>query len=252
MKIYTNDQHEIIGYEPNYIPSNYAHEYEVENNFLDRKSYTVACGYKYEPQYELDFAEDGSLQYDDQGNPKYKLDDEGQKIFVGYGFFPFIDTQVLARFQQEADQRAAELGTVRQENTMLRTAATFAAVTFSDAQALAVKELYPDWDDLPEGTHLETGQRVRYQGRLHKVTTAHEKQATWTPTDAPTLFEAIDEAHTGTLEDPIPTAPNMEYYAGKYYSEGGTVYRCTRGTGIPIAQLPGTLVGIYFEIVEEV
>ncbi len=252
MKIYANDWHEIIGYEPNYIPAEYAYEYEVRDDLLAGKSYTVVCGYKYEPQYELDFAEDGSLQYDDQGNLEYKLDDEGQKIFVGYGFFPFIDVQVLDRFQQEADQRATELGAVRKENTMFRTAATFAAATFSDSQALAVKELYPDWGNIPEGTHLEIGQRVRYQDHLHKVTTAHEKQAAWTPTDAPTLFEAIDEAHTGTLEDPIPAAPNMEYYAGKYYSEGGTVYRCTRGTGIPIVQMPSTLVGIYFKIVEEV
>lgn len=251
MKLYTNDQHEIIGYEPNYIPADYANEYEAEDGLLSGKSYTVACGYKYEPQYELDFNEDGSMKYDDQGNLIYKLDDEGQKIFVGYGFFPFIDTQVLARFQQEADERAAELGAVRQENTMLRTAATFAAVSFTDSQALAVKELYPDWGDLPEGTHLETGQRVQYQERLHKVTTTHEKQATWTPTDAPTLYETIDEAHTGTLDDPIPAAPNMEYYEGKYYSEGGTVYRCIRGTGIPIAQLPSTLVGICFEKVEQ-
>ena len=161
MKIYANDWHEIIGYEPNYIPAEYAYEYEVRDDLLAGKSYTVVCGYKYEPQYELDFAEDGSLQYDDQGNLEYKLDDEGQKIFVGYGFFPFIDVQVLDRFQQEADQRATELGAVRKENTMFRTAATFAAATFSDSQALAVKELYPDWGNIPEGTHLEIGQRVR-------------------------------------------------------------------------------------------
>ncbi len=250
MKIYTNENHEIIGYSPNYIPSEYAHEYDVEDDLLSGKSFTVACGYKYEPQYELDFAEDGSLQYDDQGNLRYKLDDEGERIFTGYGFFPFIDTRVLDRLQQEADQRIADLTTVRQENTILRTAATFAAAGFTDAQALAVKSLYPDWNDLPEDTHLEAGQRVRYNGRLHKVTTAHDKQSTWTPTDAPSLFEAIDEAHAGTREDPIPAVANMQYYAGKYYSEGNAVYLCTRDTGIPIAQLPSTLVGIYFSIVE--
>ncbi len=252
MKIYTNDSHEIIGYGPNYIPSEYSHEYEVSDDLVGNKSFPVMCGYKYEPQYELDFNEDGTMKYDDQGNLVYKLDDEGEKIFTGYSFYPFIDTRVLDRLQQEADQRNSDLTAVRKENTVLRTAATFAAATFTDAQALAVKNLYPDWSDLPDGTHLEAGQRVRYNGNLYKVRTgqSHDKQSTWTPTDAASLFEAIDEAHAGTLEDPIPAVANMQYYEGKYYSEGDTVYLCTKDTGIPISQLPSTLVNIYFSIVD--
>lgn len=252
MKIYTNDSHEIIGYGPNYIPSEYSHEYEVSDDFVGNRSYPVMCGYKYEPQYELDFNKDGTMKYDDQGNLVYKLDDEGEKIFIGYGFYPFIDTRVLDRIQQEADARNSDLTTVRQENTILRTAATFVAASFTDAQALAIKDLYPDWSKIPDGTHLEAGQRVRYNGNLYKVRTgqAHDKQSTWTPTDAASLFEAIDEAHAGTLEDPIPAVANMQYYEGKYYSEGDTLYLCTKDTGIPIAQLPSTLVGIYFSIAE--
>ncbi len=249
VKIYTNEQHEIIGYEPSYVPVEYVNEYDVEDDLVGNRSFPVMCGYKYAPQYELDYNEDGTMKYDENGDLVYKLNEEGEKIFTGYGFFPFIDSQVLDRLQQEANQRSSDLTTVRQENNVLRTAATFAAASFTDAQALAVKDLYPDWSDLPDGTHLEAGQRVRYNGHLHKVTTAHDKQSTWTPTDAPTLFEAIDEAHAGTKEDPIPAVANMQYYAGKYYSEGDTVYLCIRDTGIPISQLPSTLVNIYFSIV---
>lgn len=249
MKLYTNERHEIIGYGPNYIPVEYSHVYDVDYDLVGNRSFPVMCGYKYEPQYELDFNEDGTMKYDENGDLVYKLVD-GDKVFIGYGFYPFIDTRVLDRLQQEADARSSDLTAVRQENTVLRTAATFAAATFTDAQALAVKDLYPDWSDLPDGAHLEVGQRIRYNGHLHKVTTAHDKQSTWTPTDAPTLFEAIDEAHAGTKEDPIPAAANMQYYAGKYYSEGDTVYLCTKDTGIPISQLPSTLVNIYFSIVD--
>lgn len=249
MKIYTNDYHEIIGYEPEYVPSEYSHEYEVDAALLSGKSFPVVCGYKYEPQYDPDVDESGNLKYDENGNIIPKLVD-GEKILTGYAFYAFVDVRVLDRLQQEADARSSDLTTVRQENTILRTAATFAAAGFTDSQALEVKDLYPDWSDLPEGTYLEAGQRVRYNGRLHKVTTAHDKQSTWTPTDAPSLFEAIDEAHAGTREDPIPAVANMQYYAGKYYSEGDAVYLCTRDTGIPISQLPSTLVGIYFSIVE--
>lgn len=249
MKLYTNERHEIIGYGPNYIPVEYSHVYDVDYDLVGNRSFPVMCGYKYEPQYELDFNEDGTMKYDENGDLVYKLVD-GDKVFIGYGFYPFIDTRVLERLQQEADQRSSDLAAVSQENSILRTAATFAAASFTDSQALAVKDLYPDWSEIPDGTHLEAGQRVRYNGGLHKVTTAHDKQSTWTPTDAPTLFEAIDEAHAGTQEDPIPAVANMQYYEGKYYSEGDTVYLCTKDTGIPIAQLPSTLVGIYFSIAE--
>ena len=249
MKIYTNEQHEIIGYSSDYVPTEYANEYEVEDDFIGNRSFPVMCGYKYEPQYELDFNEDGTMKYDDQGNLVYKLDDEGEKIFTGYGFYPFIDTRVLDRLQQEADARSSDLTAVRKENTVLRTAATFAAATFTDAQALSVKDLCPDWSDLPDGTHLEVGQRVRYNGGLHKVTTAHDKQSTWTPTDAPTLFEAIDEAHAGTLEDPIPYSINMVVYNGKYYSYNGVIYLCIRDSGIALQYTPDQLLDNYFSVV---
>lgn len=119
MKIYTNENHEIIGCEPNYIPEKYVHEYDVWDDLLSGKAFTVVCGYKYEPQYELDFNEDGYLKYDDQGNLVYKLNEHGEKIFNGYGFYPFIDTQVLARFQQEYEQRKQETDRLTNENDNL-------------------------------------------------------------------------------------------------------------------------------------
>ena len=170
------------------------------------------------------------------------------------GIFYQADGETPAEYipthEEEMARLSEELETEKQSASVLRTAATFAAATFTDAQALEVKELYPDWSDLPDGTHLEAGQRVRYNGGLHKVTTAHDKQSTWTPTDAPTLFLAIDEAHAGTLEDPIPAVANMQDSAGKTYREGETVYLCTSDTGIPISQRPSTMVNIYFSIVD--
>ena len=172
------------------------------------------------------------------------------------GIFYQADGETPAEYipthEEEMERLSEELETEKKSALVLRTAATFAAASFTDSQALAVKDLYPDWSKIPDGTHLEAGQRVRYNGNLYKVRTgqAHDKQSTWTPTDAASLFEAIDEAHAGTLEDPIPAVANMQYYEGKYYSEGDTVYLCTKDTGIPIAQLPSTLVGIYFSIAE--
>lgn len=112
MKLYTNENHEIIGYSPNYVPESYVHEYEVGDELFSGKAFAVVCSYKYAPQYELDFNEDGSLKYDEHGELVYKLDDEGEKIFQGYGFFPFIDSQILNRLQvmnDENEKKVTEL-----------------------------------------------------------------------------------------------------------------------------------------------
>jgi hypothetical protein len=42
----------------------------------------------------------------------------------------------------------------------------------------------------------------------------------------------------------------MEYFAGKYYIENGTLYLCTRDSGIPLYYLPSALIGHYFEVVK--
>lgn len=112
MKIYTNLNHEIIGYSPAYIPSEYAYEYDVEDDMLNGMAFPVVCGYRYEPQYELDFNEDGSLKYDEQGNLVYKIDEDGEKIFTGYAFYPFVDYQVLEKLQvmnDENEKKVTEL-----------------------------------------------------------------------------------------------------------------------------------------------
>ena len=54
--------------------------------------------------------------------------------------------------------------------------AKFSAANNTDAQALRVPSLYPEWEKLEEGTHLEKGQRVNYNNVLYNVLSAHDKQ----------------------------------------------------------------------------
>lgn len=121
-----------------------------------------------------------------------------------------------------------------------------------DAQAARVPTLYPVWR---VGEVVAPGDRRYYPptDKLYKVREGqgHTTQAEWTPDLTPAMWEVIDVEHTGALDDPIPAAANMEYFKDKYYIEDGTIYLCTRGTGQAIAQLPSTLVGIYFEVVEQ-
>lgn len=250
MRIYTNERHEIIGIYPNYIPESYSYEYDVVDTILDNKAFNVICGYKYEPQFVIEFNEDNTLKRDEHGNLVYKLDENGEKIKAGYALYAFIDSQVLARFQQEAEMREKEIGAVNKENAVLKAAAVFSAETFTDAQALKVKTLYPEWETFI-GKSLEQGKRVLYENLLYKVRQAISVvlEDQYPSVNTAALYEEIVEDHAGTLDDPIPYNNNMELFEGKYYSQDGVVYKCTRGTGQAVYNSLKDLIGIYVELV---
>lgn len=64
------------------------------------------------------------------------------------------------------------------------------------------------------------------------------------------LWEEICEQHDGTKYDAIPYNGNMALEAGKYYTQDGVLYQCTRDTGNPVSHALNALVGIYVEVVE--
>lgn len=87
------------------------------------------------------------------------------------------------------------------------------SVNNTDEQALEVQSLYPEWEALAEGTTLAVGDRVNYQGFLYKVLQEHQKQSTWNPVDAPSLFAKVlipDEDIIPEWEQPDSTNPYMK------------------------------------------
>lgn len=116
----------------------------------------------------------------------------------------------------------------------------------TDEQAAAVPSLYDEWQ---MGQTYEVGMRRRYLARLYRCQQTHVAQ--YTPDLTPALWVVIDEAHAGTVEDPIPAARGMEYTYGKHYldPEDGKTYLCYRNgeTGTVVLQyLPHELAGHYF------
>lgn len=105
--------------------------------------------------------------------------------------------------------------------------------------------LYPEWKS---GVAYSVGFKLQYNGRLYKVLQAHTSQADWTPDIVPSLFTEINETADGTIDNPIPYNGNMELKQGKYYSQYGVVYICTRD--ITATHDLSALVGHYVEIVE--
>ena len=117
-------------------------------------------------------------------------------------------------------------------------------LTVDDNTALRMLEFYPEW---ASDTDYTAGYKVRRGGRLWRCMQAHTSQIGWEPENAASLWTEICESHSGTLEDPIPYSGNMALESGKYYSQDGKIYRCTRDTVNPVYNALSELVGLYVE-----
>lgn len=92
--------------------------------------------------------------------------------------------------------------------------ARISAESNTDEQALNVVALYANWGDLPEGTTLAASVRLNYQGALYKVLTEHQKQATWNPVDAPSLFAKVLIPDPGEIPEWEQPGPENGYSIG--------------------------------------
>lgn len=121
-------------------------------------------------------------------------------------------------------------------------------MSLTDTESLKVMEMYPEWESKME-QQVNAGEKYRYDGRLWKVLQQHTVQETWKPGEGTeSLYTEVTESHAGTKEDPIPYGNNMELEEGKYYSQDGVTYLCTRDTGIPVYNPLKDLVGLYVEV----
>ena len=117
-----------------------------------------------------------------------------------------------------------------------------------DTTALRMVEFYPEW---AAGQAYTAGYKVQRGGKLWRCKEpGHTSQAGWEPSTATaSLWEEICESHDGTLYDPIPYSGNMALENGKYYTQDGVTYLCTRDTGSPVYNALADLVGIYVDTV---
>lgn len=119
----------------------------------------------------------------------------------------------------------------------------------SNNEALSVMEMYPKWESFI-GRTIEIGFITLYADRLWRARQTHTALEVYPPSLATaSLYEAIDEEHSGEADDPIPYMPPMEIFEGKYYTQGGVTYLCTRSSGTALSHNLSALVGLYVEIV---
>ena len=147
--------------------------------------------------------------------------------------------------EEERDNLQSELSVLSAEHAEMQENVNILLPVLDDATALTVKSLYPDWE---VGKAYSAGERFVYDDMLYKVITAHTSQADWTPDVTESLYTVINETHAGTPEDPIPYSGNMVLENGKYYTQDGVTYLCTRDTVNPVYNTLAELVGQYVEL----
>ena len=121
-----------------------------------------------------------------------------------------------------------------------------AVQSLDDKDALECVCLYEKWDG--NGKEDIENKKMRHNGKLWRVKQTHISQPDWIPGVAASLFDEINETNAGTSDDPIPYSGSMALEKGKYYSQDGVTYLCTRDTGIAVYNTLAELVGIYVEL----
>ena len=149
--------------------------------------------------------------------------------------------------KNEAAERSRPL--TAEEVSRMLIASQINSLAVDDSTALRMKEFYPEWKDLIGTAADKAGFKFTHDGELYKtIPEQHTFQADWVPgVGTESIYTRIDESHAGTLSDPIPYSGNMALEAGKYYSQSGAVYLCTRDTVNPVYNDLADLVGLYVE-----
>lgn len=128
--------------------------------------------------------------------------------------------QVLAKKQIE-DERISR---VSNPTSSLFKAASISALSFSDDQALEVKDLYPVFE---VGHAYKKDERFTYNGFLFKVNQDHASQEQWVPgeTGTESLYTNLEMGDDGYLIWTQPTGAHDAYNTGDIVNYNGTLYK---------------------------
>ena len=154
-----------------------------------------------------------------------------------------------AAAQAEAEEKRRPLSFSEVQEMLVRQQIN--TLTVNDQTALRMLEFYPEWNCLIGQTVDKAEYKFQHNGKLYKTIPAnHTFQADWVPgVGTESIYVRIDEAHDGTKYDPIPYEGNMALESGKYYTQGGMTYLCSRDTVNPVYNALRDLVGLYVEVV---
>lgn len=104
----------------------------------------------------------------------------------------------------------------------LRAEIDSAAAWLTDEQAATVPGIYPAWNG--DGAAYAVGDRVQHTGALYKCLQAHTSQATWTPTDAPSLWAKVFIPTPGVIPDWEQPSSTNPYSKGDKVKHNGKIW----------------------------
>lgn len=114
------------------------------------------------------------------------------------------------------------------ELMMVRIPEEINTYNLTNDEAIRYKSLHPTFSEIV-GQTVKRGFRFVYENELYSVNqdnlTIQEQHSPGTGTES--LYEIVDEEHSGTKDDPIPWRKNMQCYKDKYYIQNEIVYKCT-------------------------
>lgn len=181
------------------------------------------------------------------------VQERGQTAATYEGYTAFYRTEIytgkiygVVMYKQET---LPEVQSEIQQAAIL--VAQMQAQSLDDAQALTVKAIYPQWQEIV-GQTVKLGYKFLYGDVLYKTIQDNLLiQEQYIPGEGTeSLYAVINETNAGTQEDPIPYNGNMALENGKYYSQDGVIYLRNRDTEIPVYQALKELVGLYVTVVE--
>lgn len=181
------------------------------------------------------------------------VQERGQTVATYEGYTAFYCTEIytgqiygVMMYKQETLPEA--------QSQMVQAAVLVAqmqAQELDDSQALTVKAIYPQWQEII-GETVKLGYKFLHNDVLYKTIQDNLLiQDQWIPGEGTeSLYAVINETNAGTQEDPIPYNGNMALENGKYYIQDGVIYLCNRDTEIPVYQDLKDLVDLYVTAVE--
>ena len=162
-----------------------------------------------------------------------------------------VDTDFEEVDARPAQEETEQVSFEEQAKIILK-AQTREITTFSNSDALKVKDLFDDWIDYTadDAENLKKGQIIKTTDGLWRVRQEHKAQKHYPPSiHTASLYERIVKDHDGTEDDPIPYAPPMEIFNGKYYTQDDVLYLCIRDSEQALTHNLNELVDNYVSIV---
>lgn len=173
------------------------------------------------------------------------------KKFVNGEYISLTDSEIAeiedAKERDKAESLHEPLSTDEVIDIVLK--AQINKIDIPDETSVKMMGYYPDFADII-GQTVELGFKFRYNDELYKTIQASLTiQGHYPPgTGTESLYTKIDILHLGNKYDPIPYSGNMALENGKYYTQDGVIYKCTRDTVNPVYHNLSELVGLYVEV----